>query len=203
MKLAVSILGIIDNQAKINMLNIDSVDYIHLDVMDNIFVNNYKVPSNKINYNKKIDLHLMVKDIKKYLDYYKELNINNVTFHYEIGDTLEYISLIKKNNFKVGLAINPNTKVEEILPFLDKVDMVLVMSVEPGYGGQSFIPDTILKIEYLNKYRRDNNLNYLIEVDGGIDNFTIKKANVDIAVVGSFITNSNDYTEQIRRLEIK
>ena len=81
MKLSVSILGIIDNQQKINMLNIQKVDYIHLDVMDGNFVNNYKVPSNKINYNKKLDIHLMVNDVKKYIDYYKNLDINNITFN--------------------------------------------------------------------------------------------------------------------------
>ena len=203
MKLAVSVLGIIDNQNKINMLNTNNVDFIHLDVMDNIFVNNYKVPSNKINYNKKLDIHLMVKDMKKYIDYYKNLDINNITFHYEIGNTLEYINLIKKLKVKVGLAINPDTKVEEILTFLDKVDIVLVMSVTPGYGGQTYILDTNKKIDYLKKYRDENNLKYLIEVDGGVNDTNISDIGADMVVVGSYITSANDYESQIGKLGIK
>ena len=203
MKLAVSILGIIDNQDKIDMLNINNVDYIHLDVMDNKFVNNYKVPSNKIKYNKILDVHLMVYDIEKYLDYYKGLDINNITFHYEIGDTLKYINMIKNMNYKVGLAVNPDTKIEDIVPFLDKIDIVLLMSVQPGYGGQKFIFETIKKIDYLKKYRLENSLNYLIEIDGGINDETVKKINIDTLVVGSFITNSDDYDGQIRKLDLK
>ena len=202
MKLAVSILGIIDNEEKISKLNIDSVKYIHLDVMDSTFVPNYKVPSNMINYNKKLDIHLMVNDIVKYLEYYKGLDINNITFHYEIGNTLEYINLIKKNNYKVGLAINPGTNIDLIKPYLDKIDIVLVMSVEPGKGGQDFITSSISKVNDLISYRENNNLNYLIEIDGGINDELIKNLNVDIAVVGSFITKYDDYENQIRKLEI-
>ena len=200
MNLAVSILGIINDQEKINKLDLDSVKYIHLDVMDGKFVENIKLPDNQISYPKPVDIHLMAYDIDKYLTYYQNLNINNITFHYEIGDVLNNINLIKSHNIKVGIAINPKTSINEILPYLDKIDLLLIMSVEPGKGGQPFIEDTIDKINYFNDYRKLNNLNYLIEVDGGINDKIIKKLNADIIVVGNYITAANNYQDQIVKL---
>ena len=200
MNLAVSILGIIDNQDKINDLNLDSVKYIHLDVMDGKFVDNTKLPSKDIKYPKPVDIHLMTYEIDKYLTYYQDLNINNITFHYEIGDVDNNINLIKSHNIKVGLAINPKTNLEDVLPYLDKIDLLLIMSVEPGLGGQTFMEETIEKINYFNGYRKLNNLNYLIEVDGGITDEVIQKINTDIVVVGNYITGSNNYQDQIEKL---
>lgn len=200
MNLAVSILGIINDQEKINKLDLDSVKYIHLDVMDGRFVENIKLPDNQIIYHKPVDIHLMAYDIDKYLTYYQNLDINNITFHYEIGDVLNNINLIKSHNIKVGIAINPKTSINEILPYLDKIDLLLIMSVEPGKGGQPFIEDTIDKINYFNDYRKLNNLNYLIEVDGGINDKIIKKLNADIIVVGNYITAANNYQDQIVKL---
>ncbi len=200
MNLAVSILGIINNQKKIDNLNLEVVKYIHLDVMDGKFVKNIKLPNNDINYHKPVDIHLMAYDIDKYLTYYQNLDINNITFHYEIGNVLNNINLIKSHNIKVGMAINPTTNIESVLPYLDKIDLLLIMSVEPGEGGQTFIDNTIDKINYFDKYRKLNNLNYLIEVDGGITDDVIKKLNTDIIVVGNFITASNNYQDQIVKL---
>lgn len=200
MKLAVSILGIINDQEKINQLDADVIKYIHLDVMDGVFVANQKQPENSISYPKPIDIHLMAYDIKEYLEYYKNLNIHNVTFHFEIGNVPENIDLIKSYDVKVGMAINPNTNVFDVLPYLDKIDMLLIMSVAPGYGGQVFLDDTIDKINYFEKYRRENNLKYEIEVDGGINDKVIKKLNADIVVVGNYITASDNYNDQIAKL---
>lgn len=202
MKLAGSILGIIGENKFIKNLNDSGIDYIHLDVMDNEFVNNYCFPNKEISkyISLPIDIHLMVNDIKRYIEYYKELNPNFITFHYEIGNTIKNIELIKTNNIKVGLAINPETDIKEILSYLDKIDLVLVMSVHPGYGGQVFIEESINKIDELNKYREKNKLNYLIEVDGGINDQNINKLKVDIAVIGNYITASSDYKKQVRKL---
>lgn len=203
MKLSTSILGIINNQEKINNLSKCDTDLFHLDVMDGLFVENNKLPNNDIVYNKKLDIHLMVEDIKPYLEYYKDLDIEYVTFHYEIGSTKSNIEYIKKYGYKVGLAINPNTKVENILSYLKDVDLVLVMSVVPGSGGQTFIKNSINKINELKKYREINNLSYLIEVDGGINDEIIKNINCDIVVVGNFITKESNFESQIRKLAIK
>ena len=200
MNLAVSILGIINNQEKINDLNLDSVKYIHLDVMDGKFVKNIKLPSNTINYHKPVDIHIMAYDIGKYLTYYQNLDVEYVTFHYEIGNILNNINLIKSHNIKVGIAINPTTNVKEILPYLDKIDLLLLMSVEPGAGGQAFIDSTIDKIDYFNEYRVQNHLSYQIEVDGGVTDKVMQKLNTDIVVVGNFITANNNYQDQIAKL---
>ena len=200
MELAVSILGIINDQEKINQLDLDTIKYIHLDVMDGVFVTNQKQPENNISYPKPVDIHLMAYDIKEYLEYYKNLNVHNVTFHFEIGNVPENIDLIKSYGIKVGMAINPNTNVFDVLPYLDKIDLLLIMSVAPGYGGQVFLDDTIDKINYFEKYRRENNLKYKIEVDGGINDKVIKKLNADIVVVGNYITASDNYNDQIAKL---
>lgn len=203
MKLSVSTLGIINNQELINKLNIDKVDFIHLDVMDGIFVNNKKIPDNKINYNKKLDIHLMCKKLDEYIEYYKILNPEYITFHYEIGNTLENIEKIKLANSKVGIAINPNTDIDVIFPYLNKIDLVLIMSVEPGLGGQTFINSTFEKISKLKKYKETNNLSFLIEVDGGINDSNIKKIDLDMVVVGSYITSSINYEKSIEKLVIE
>lgn len=200
MELAVSILGIIDEQERINELDIKEVKYLHLDIMDGVFVTNRTLPSNKLLYHKPVDIHLMAYDIKAYLDYYKNLDIAYMTFHYEIGNVINNINLIKSKHIKVGMAINPDTNIEEILPYLDKIDLLLIMSVVPGKGGQPFIEKTVDRINYLTQYRTLNNLSYLIEVDGGINDQIISEINADIVVVGNFITASNDYQNQIAKL---
>lgn len=202
MKIAVSILGIKDrnNVEEIERLN---PDYIHIDVMDSNFVDNYSFPINEVKPlvdNYKYDVHLMVENVEKYIDDFVEIKPDCITFHIEVGDTVNLINYVKNKGIKVGIAINPNTKVENIYPYLKDIDRVLIMSVEPGLGGQVFMMSSLDKINKLYEYRKDNNLSYEISVDGGINNDTIKLINkCDIAVIGSYITSGN-YEERINSI---
>ena len=114
---------------------------------------------------------------------------------------MELIEYIKSFGIKVGLSINPHTHVRELLPYLPYIDLVLIMSVEPGLGGQTFIESSLEKIEFLNKIKKD--YNYVIEVDGGINDKNIHSIHSDIDVVGSYITNSENYEQQIKNLRRK
>ena len=205
MKISASFLSIKDNlKENIDLLTKCDIDYIHLDIMDGIFVKNktwdISEIKNLINYNKPLDVHLMVSDVYKYVDEYKDLNPEFITFHYEVDlDIMDIINYIKKYNIKVGLSIKPNTKVDEIIPYLPYLDLILVMSVEPGEGGQKFIIDSVDKIKKLKELKGD----YLIEVDGGINDSTISLVkDVDIAVIGSYITSGN-YEEKIKSIKEK
>ena len=175
--------------------------------MDGIFVQNKTWEYNEINKylentKHKKDVHLMVKDIKKYVDQFIKLNPDTITFHYEATNKpLEIIEYIKKYNVKVGISIKPETDIERIKPYLKNIDLVLVMSVEPGKGGQQYIENSTNKINELKEIRKEYNYNYLIEVDGGINNKTKEKAkNADILVVGSYITNNN-YEEKVNEFK--
>lgn len=207
MKIAASILNIkepkCEETAKLCSLNID---YIHLDVMDGVFVENKTYSIDEFyeiikNTTIKRDVHLMVSNVKKYIDEYVKLNPDFITFHYEaVSEVGSVINYIHEKGIKVGLSIKPTTDVSEIVKYLDFVDVVLVMSVEPGRGGQTFIEDSVKKIEQLYNLRETENYNYLIEVDGGINDKTIKLCDkADICVVGNFIT-SQDYEEALRKL---
>lgn len=204
MKISASILSIKENiKENINILTKTDIDYIHLDVMDGKFVNNKTFPIEEvkefINYEKKLDVHFMVSDVKKYIDDFKCLNPEYITFHYETNcDIMDLISYIKSLNIKVGLSICPDTNVEVLDKYLPYIDLILIMSVTPGAGGQKFMENSINKIKYLKEKRKNNN--YLISVDGGINDETIKLVESDIAVVGSFITNGN-YQENIKKLK--
>lgn len=205
--ISASFLSIKDNiKSNIKKLDNTSIDMLHVDIMDGIFVPNktWNIDEEKellVNTKKKKDIHLMVNDVKKYIDDFKILKPEYITFHYEaidnIFDTIRYIKSLK---IKVGLSIKPNTNIEDIKPYLKYLDLVLVMSVEPGKGGQKFIESSIDKIDYLYNERINNNYRYLIEVDGGINDITSKLCNkADILVIGSFITNGN-YQEQINKI---
>lgn len=207
--LSVSILGIKDKIKK-NIKKLDNlnIDYFHVDIMDGIFVENktwnYRTVKTILkNTNTKKDIHLMVKNVKKYIKKYSRLNPNIITFHYEATDKhLKYLKYLKEKNIKAGLSIKPETKVEEIKDLLKYVDLVLVMSVEPGKGGQKYIENSTNKINELYKLREEKNYSYLIEVDGGINNETkLQAQNADILVVGSYITN-NDYKEKIKEFKM-
>lgn len=204
MKVSTSILSVKDNlKEAIDNLNNTSTDYIHLDIMDGVFVENTTwtadtLRSVLINNTKPLDVHLMVRDVKSYVDSFATLNPEYITFHYEAIDDIDsMINYIKSLGIKVGISIKPNTKIEEIYNYLPKVDLVLVMSVNPGMGGQEFILGTQIKVNGLKEYKLNNDLNYLISVDGGINGDTVKLIrNADIAVSGSFITKNN-YNESI------
>ena len=120
------------------------------------------------------DIHLMVEDVKAYVDVYKKYNPEYITFHVEVGNTKELIDYIHSLGIKAGLSIKPGTNLAEIKPYLHMIDLVLVMSVEPGRGGQPFIEDSIERVKELSNIRIDNNYNYKIEIDGGINQDTIK-----------------------------
>lgn len=205
MELAGSILDLKPKtKGEVLKLQTSGLDYIHLDVMDGKFVPNTSLPYsevvNLIDSNQKLDVHLMVEDVEKYIDDFSNINPEYITFHLEVGNTLNNIQKLKNKNIKVGLSIKPNTDLEEIKPYLDSIDLVLVMSVEPGFGGQTFIENTISRIDELDKYKQENHLHYKIEVDGGINDKNIKNLNkCDMIVVGSFITKGN-YEEQIKKL---
>ena len=190
----------------IKILNNTTTDYIHIDAMDNIFVPNYQFPTDEINSlaeytKKKFDIHLMVTDPVKYI---KELKckdiINNITFHIEVDKNIDsIINLIKQKGFKVGLAIKLDTPINRLYKYLKKIDIVLIMSIVPGFSGQKFNKQSIDKIKELRKYNKD----IIIEVDGGITNETIKLINddINIAVSASYITNSNNYQKAINDLK--
>lgn len=212
MKLSASILSIqhdIDIKEKISVLTNGSIDYLHLDIMDGQFVQNKTWECNEIlpllpkNY-KNLDVHLMVNDVKKYISDFALLNPIYITFQLEATDnTLEIINLIKGHNIKVGIAIKPNTPIDSLRKYLGLIDLVLVMSVEPGLGGQKFLDNSTKRIEELYNIREKNNYKYVIEVDGGINDKTINYCQkCDIVVVGSYITNGI-YEEQIKSLNIK
>ena len=208
MQISTSILSIKENiDKKILELNNLDTDYIHLDIMDGKFVKNKTRSFNEIyedikNTTKKVDVHLMVKDVKKYVDKYLLIKPDIITFHIEAIDNIdEMIDYIKEHNTKVGLAIKPNTSIEDLSFYLNKVDLILVMTVEPGKGGQEFILDMEEKVDELRLLKDAYKYDYLIEVDGGINNKTILNVlNSDIIVVGSYITSSNDYKKQIDTL---
>lgn len=206
--ISVSILSKKDEYKEtINKLNKTNSDYLHLDIMDNTFTDNMSFTYDKakdisnIN-NKKLDIHLMSNNLDNILDDYIKLKPDIISIHYEIKKDLnKYINKIKENNIKVGLAISPKTKVKDIINYLDKIDVVLIMAVIPGKGGQEYINETTNKIIEL--YNLKANYNYLLEVDGGINDKTINdiKDYIDIVVAGSFIVNNNDYQKQIDKLK--
>ena len=209
MKISTSILSVENDYIKeaIDKLNTTNTDYIHLDIMDGIFVPNenwgYEFLKERLVDNKKpLDVHLMVSNVKKYIDLFSNFNPVFITFHYEaISEVGSVINYIKSLGIKVGLAIKPATDVSEIIEYLPYIDLALVMSVEPGKGGQEFIENSVSKIEDLYKIRETQGYDYLIEVDGGINQNTIKEcSNVDIAVAGKYVTSQN-YQEALDNLK--
>ena len=203
MKLAVSILSVKDNYSDwISKLNDTNITKLHLDIMDSTFTSNTSFSiEDAINISKlskkELDVHLMSTDLDNILDEYIKMKPETINIHYEaIKDLDKYIKKIKKNKIKVGIAINPETNVSELFDYFNKIDQVLVMSVHPGEGGQSFIEETIYKLKLLSKLKENHN--FIIEVDGGINDTTIEKVEkyVDIVVSGSYITSDN-YKEKI------
>lgn len=205
MKVACSILSIKENKKEnIMRLGKTDCDYLHLDIMDGRFVPNQTLENEEMislvkDIRKPIDIHIMVEDIGSYIETYRILYPQNITFHLEATQTPEkWISILKQYGIGVGISIKPETPVDLLLPYLAQIDLVLVMSVEPGYGGQSFIEEVVPKIKTLKKWREEKGYSYLIEVDGGIQSETIHQVvDADIVVSGSFVTNASDYQFQI------
>jgi len=188
---------------------INDVDYVHLDVMDGVFVPNISFGPAFIKSLRKLDdklifdTHLMIEYPDKYIKEFSEAGSQYITFHVEAkSDVMKTIELIKSYNVKAGISIKPNTKVEDIEKYLPYVDMVLVMSVEPGFGGQKFMDSAVDKVKLLYELRKNNNYNYLINIDGGInDNTGLKiKDYVDMAVSGSYVVNNSNPKEAVNKL---
>ena len=171
--------------------------------MDGVFVDNETMHIDEITLLlreniKPLDVHLMCSNLKKYIPLYADLMPKYITFHLEAVDNVdEIINYIHSYGIKCGISIKPETNVDELLPYLDKIDLVLVMSVNPGLGGQTFMMESTNKI---NKLRKLNKGTFKISVDGGINNETIKYVDVDIAVSGSYVCMSNDFEEAISNL---
>lgn len=191
------------------------IDYFHIDVMDGEFVENNTVSQmteyceylNSIS-NLPLDVHLMVKDVPSYISSFLVFEPNIITFHLEAAkdkeQVMEWINLIKENNVRVGISVKPDTKIEEVAEFLPFVHLVLVMTVEPGKGGQELIPKTIEKIRALKKYVKEKQIEVDIEADGGINLDTVayvKEAGANIIVSGSAITNSENYIDVVEKLK--
>lgn len=209
-KISASILSCRDNLDNIiKEYNELDIDLIHLDIMDGFFVPNTSFTNDEIykivnNINKPLDVHLMVNNPSEYIDYYKNLNVEYITYHYETKD-IDTIKKIKELGIKVGISIKPNTKVEEIYDLLPLIDLVLVMSVEPGKGGQEFMMSALEKIEKLKKQIDLLNLNVLISVDGGINNNSAtkcKNSGVDILVIGTSLEKNNNREEFIKNCKV-
>ncbi len=188
---------------------INDVDYVHLDVMDGVFVPNISFGPSFVKSLRKLDdklifdTHLMIEYPDKYIKQFSEAGSQYITFHVEAkSDVMKTIELIKSYNVKAGISIKPNTKVEEIKKYLPYVDMVLVMSVEPGFGGQKFMDSAVDKVKELYSLREKKGYNYLINIDGGINDTTGLKIKdyVDIAVSGSYVVNNQNPKEAISKL---
>ena len=190
-------------------------DYFHIDVMDGKFVekDTYQKMMEYSNYIRRIsnlpmDVHLMVEDIKKGIEDFSSVEPNVITFHLEAckneEEVMENIKKIKEMGAKVGISVKPNTPIEEVYQYLPYIHICLVMTVEPGKGGQTLITDMIDKIATLKKYIEQNNLETDIEVDGGINLKTVqrvKSAGANILVAGTAILAGTDYSIIINELK--
>lgn len=183
--------------------------WLHVDVMDGHFVPNISIGVPVVKSLRKatdlvLDTHLMIENPEKYIESFAKAGSDILTFHYEACKDSEHvrevIDLIKSFNVKVGLSIKPKTEAKEIFEFLDKIDLLLVMTVEPGFGGQEFMHDCAMKIPSIRENAPDN---LIIQVDGGINNLTSKictSLGANSLVAGSYIYGSNDYKKAIDSL---
>ena len=218
MEISASILSVEKENCIKTFYNLETagIDYFHIDVMDGEFVENntsslmteYTEYLNTIT-NIPLDVHLMVKDVMSYIKSYLIFEPRNITVHYESAkdekELMEWIQYIKENNCKVGISIKPNTEVEKIYNILPYVHTVLIMTVEPGKGGQKLIPETMQKIHKLREYIDGNKLEVDIEADGGINESNVKElknAGCNIIVAGTSIINSKNYKDTVDKLKM-
>lgn len=216
-EVSASILSLKNENVIQTLYNLETagIDYFHIDVMDGEFVQNNTVNKmleyceylNSIS-NLPLDVHLMVNDVESYVSSFLVFEPNIITFHLEAAkdkkQALEWIKMIKQNNVRVGISVKPDTKIEEVKEFLPFIHLVLVMTVEPGKGGQEIIPKTVEKIRALKQYIKLQGLEVDIEADGGINSQTadmVKQAGADILVSGSGIVKSDNYKIAVENLK--
>lgn len=208
-KISVSVLSKNDHET-IDKLNKTDIDFFHIDVMDGKFVNktNFSIPKIKEVHElaeKNLDVHLMVENPGNYIDQLYFPKIEYITIHYEtLNNDLTLFEKIKSNGIKCGLSVKPSTDIRDIFYLLDNLDLVLVMSVEPGYGGQSFIESSFDKVRLLKEEIIKRNLKTIISIDGGINSSNAKsciEAGCDMLVSGTYIINSDDLKVTIDSLK--
>lgn len=210
MLVAPSILSANFNHLLTEVQSVSSAQYLHVDVMDGHFVPNISLGAGIYRHLKPLvsmifDVHLMISDPMKYAKDFVHAGADIITFHYEaIDDVDSMIDYLRSLQVKVGISIKPNTDINVLAPYLSKVDLILVMSVEPGFGGQTFMMSALDKIKFLYTKRLEHQYSYLIEVDGGINHETAKRAanaGCDILVAGTYIFNSSNREKTIEELK--
>lgn len=207
MKVAVSYLkSTLSAEKTIEKITETSADYIHVDLMDGLFVpkknDDLEYHINLLqNQTKPLDIHLMMIDPIESIKKLQILQPTTITVHLEIPKLKESLELLDTFKIGKGIAVNPETDIEKITPYLKEINEVLLMSVHPGAGGQTFMPSVVPKITWLKNYRKTHNLQFTIAVDGGINDQTISAIkDVDLVISGSFICESDDYEQQITKL---
>ena len=198
-------------KSEVNMINNSEADWLHLDVMDGVFVPNISfgmpvIKSIAKHANKPLDVHLMIEKPERYIRSFKEAGANILTVHFEACTHLhKTLDLIKNEGMKAGVAINPHTSPHVLLDILQNLDLVCVMSVNPGFGGQSFIEHTYKKVELLNDFKKKTKTKFMIEIDGGVNLENAEKLinnGADILVAGSTVFKSKDPVKTISTLKI-
>ena len=189
-------------------------DLLHCDIMDGVFVKDktfsYEVVNKlKLNCLLPLDVHLMINNPENEIENYARAGANILTIHYESfvdnENVLNCIKIMKRFNVLKGISIKPKTQIKDIIPLLEHIDLVLIMSVEPGKSGQKFILDSLEKIKELVKYKTENTLKFLIEVDGGINESNIKEikdSGADIVVSGNYLYKSENLKKALKELQI-